>query len=118
MQGVMAKGAIIKIVIMMSKIKVLQVEKEIKGGFEIKLAGTSRAFCPYSQFDLRRVQDPAALLGGLAIALLLCDAIVLGTLLGGLGGPSAAAPPPASRSSSPSWPSTSVRSTTCPSATH
>lgn len=39
------------------------VEKEIKGGFEIKLAGGARAFCPYSQVDLRRVEEPAALLG-------------------------------------------------------
>lgn len=30
------------------------VEKEIKGGFEIKIGGTIRAFCPYSQIDLRR----------------------------------------------------------------
>jgi small subunit ribosomal protein S1 len=34
------------------------IEKEIKGGFEVKLAGTVRAFCPYSQLDLRRVEDP------------------------------------------------------------
>lgn len=39
------------------------VEKEIKGGFEIKLSGAVRAFCPYSQIDKRRVEDPAALLG-------------------------------------------------------
>jgi len=39
------------------------VEKEIKGGFEIKLGGTTRAFCPYSQVDIRRVEDPAALIG-------------------------------------------------------
>jgi small subunit ribosomal protein S1 len=39
------------------------VEKEIKGGYEIKLGGTSRAFCPYSQIALRRVEDPAALIG-------------------------------------------------------
>jgi small subunit ribosomal protein S1 len=39
------------------------VEKEIKGGFEVKLAGTVRAFCPYSQVDLRRVEEPAALVG-------------------------------------------------------
>ncbi|MEI6702058.1 MAG: 30S ribosomal protein S1, partial [Deltaproteobacteria bacterium] len=25
------------------------VEKEIKGGYEVKLGGTARAFCPYSQ---------------------------------------------------------------------
>lgn len=38
------------------------VEKEIKGGYEIKL-GTSRAFCPYSQVALRRVENPEALIG-------------------------------------------------------
>ncbi len=30
------------------------VEKEIKGGFEIKIGGSVRAFCPFSQIDLRR----------------------------------------------------------------
>ncbi len=39
------------------------VEKEIKGGYEIKLAGTSRAFCPYSQMSLRRVENPESLIG-------------------------------------------------------
>jgi small subunit ribosomal protein S1 len=34
------------------------IEKEIKGGFEVKLAGAVRAFCPYSQLDLRRIEDP------------------------------------------------------------
>ncbi|GFO70778.1 30S ribosomal protein S1 [Geomonas limicola] len=38
------------------------IEKEIKGGFEVKVAG-SRAFCPFSQVALRRVQDTAALIG-------------------------------------------------------
>ena len=38
------------------------IEKEIKGGYEIKL-GTSRAFCPYSQIALRRVENPEALIG-------------------------------------------------------
>lgn len=38
------------------------VEKEIKGGYEIKL-GTARAFCPYSQIALRRVENPEALIG-------------------------------------------------------
>ena len=33
------------------------VEKEIKGGFEIKLAGDMRAFCPYSQIDLKRTEN-------------------------------------------------------------
>lgn len=39
------------------------VEKEIKGGYEIKLAGAVRAFCPFSQIALRRLDDPAALIG-------------------------------------------------------
>jgi len=38
------------------------VEKEVKGGFEVKVAG-SRAFCPFSQMGLRRVEDPASLIG-------------------------------------------------------
>jgi len=33
------------------------VEKEIKGGFQVKIAGDTRAFCPYSQMGLRRVED-------------------------------------------------------------
>ncbi len=36
------------------------VKGEIKGGFEITLAGHVRAFCPYSQMGLRRVEDAAA----------------------------------------------------------
>ncbi len=36
------------------------VKNEIKGGFEITLGGNIRAFCPYSQMGLRRVEDPAA----------------------------------------------------------
>jgi small subunit ribosomal protein S1 len=39
------------------------VEKEIKGGYEVKLAGTSRAFCPFSQIALRRVDNPETLIG-------------------------------------------------------
>mgnify|MGYP001040431149 CR=1 FL=1 len=35
-----------------------RVEKEIKGGYEIKLAGSVRAFCPYSQLGLRRQANP------------------------------------------------------------
>lgn len=38
------------------------VEKEIKGGYEVKLGGTVRAFCPYSQIALRRVENPEALI--------------------------------------------------------
>ncbi|HYA14228.1 MAG TPA: 30S ribosomal protein S1 [Syntrophales bacterium] len=33
------------------------VEKEVKGGFEIKIAGGMRGFCPYSQIDLQRTED-------------------------------------------------------------
>jgi small subunit ribosomal protein S1 len=39
------------------------VEKEIKGGFEIKVGGTVRAFCPYSQISLRRAANPAEFVG-------------------------------------------------------
>ncbi len=39
------------------------VEKEIKGGYEIKLGGTTRAFCPFSQIALRRVDNPESLIG-------------------------------------------------------
>lgn len=38
------------------------VEKEIKGGFEIKI-GDTRAFCPYSQMDLKRVENPESYIG-------------------------------------------------------
>lgn len=36
------------------------VKAEIKGGFEITLGGNVRAFCPFSQMGLRRVDDAAA----------------------------------------------------------
>jgi small subunit ribosomal protein S1 len=39
------------------------VEKEIKGGYEVKLAGAARAFCPYSQMSLRRVENPESFIG-------------------------------------------------------
>src|SRR6185369_6896755 len=39
------------------------VEKEIKGGYEIKLGGSARAFCPFSQIALRRVDNPESLIG-------------------------------------------------------
>jgi len=39
-----------------------RVEQEIKGGYEVRLPGNSRAFCPYSQMALRRI-DPAEVLG-------------------------------------------------------
>jgi len=39
-----------------------RVSKEIKGGFEVTVAG-QRGFCPYSQMDLRRIEDPEEYLG-------------------------------------------------------
>lgn len=39
------------------------VEKEIKGGFEIKLAGQMRGFCPYSQMGLHRIDNPQEAIG-------------------------------------------------------
>ena len=48
------------------------VEKEIKGGFEIKLGGTARAFCPFSQIALRRM-DNAELLIGTRLAFRITD---------------------------------------------
>jgi small subunit ribosomal protein S1 len=39
------------------------VEKEIKGGYEVKLVGTARAFCPYSQMSLRRIDNPESIIG-------------------------------------------------------
>jgi small subunit ribosomal protein S1 len=40
-----------------------QVSKEIKGGFEVKVADGVRAFCPFSQMALRRVENPAEYVG-------------------------------------------------------
>lgn len=39
------------------------VEKEIKGGFDVKIAGSARAFCPFSQMDLRRIENAEDWLG-------------------------------------------------------
>lgn len=38
------------------------VEKEIKGGFEVKI-GETRAFCPYSQMGMRRIENPQEYIG-------------------------------------------------------
>ena len=38
------------------------VAKEIKGGFEIKI-GEARAFCPYSQMGLKRIENPQEYIG-------------------------------------------------------
>ncbi|MFC1827001.1 30S ribosomal protein S1 [Thermodesulfobacteriota bacterium] len=34
------------------------VKKEIKGGFEVTVAGDVRTFCPFSQMDIKRISDP------------------------------------------------------------
>jgi len=39
------------------------VKKEIKGGFEVTVAGNLRTFCPYSQMDLKRISDPEEFIG-------------------------------------------------------
>ncbi|MCE5336786.1 MAG: 30S ribosomal protein S1 [Desulfobacteraceae bacterium] len=39
------------------------VEKEIKGGFEVKIAGGLRGFCPFSQMGLGRSEAPKELIG-------------------------------------------------------
>jgi len=39
------------------------VEKEIKGGYEIKVAGNTRGFCPYSQMGLQKTDDPQGYIG-------------------------------------------------------
>jgi len=40
-----------------------RIEKEIKGGYEIRLPGNVRSFCPYSQLGLRRQEEPAEVIG-------------------------------------------------------
>jgi small subunit ribosomal protein S1 len=40
-----------------------RLEKEIKGGFEVRLAGGVRAFCPFSQLGLRREDETETLVG-------------------------------------------------------
>jgi len=39
------------------------VEKEIKGGFEIRIAGGLRGFCPFSQMGMQRQSSPKELIG-------------------------------------------------------
>ena len=39
------------------------VEKEIKGGYEIKVVGNTRGFCPYSQMGLQKTDDPQGYIG-------------------------------------------------------
>jgi small subunit ribosomal protein S1 len=39
------------------------VEREVKGGFEVKVAGDTRGFCPFSQMGLYRIETPADWVG-------------------------------------------------------
>ena len=39
------------------------IAKEVKGGFEVKIAGSVRAFCPFSQMGLRREENQADYIG-------------------------------------------------------
>lgn len=39
------------------------VEKEIKGGFLIKISATANGFCPFSQMDMRKINDASAYIG-------------------------------------------------------
>jgi small subunit ribosomal protein S1 len=39
------------------------VVKEVKGGFEVKIGGSVRAFCPFSQMGLRRDEPQADIIG-------------------------------------------------------
>jgi len=39
------------------------VEREVKGGFEVRVAGEMRSFCPFSQMGLFRVETPANWVG-------------------------------------------------------
>jgi small subunit ribosomal protein S1 len=39
------------------------VEKEIKGGFSVKISASASGFCPYSQMDIRKIDDAAAFIG-------------------------------------------------------
>jgi small subunit ribosomal protein S1 len=39
------------------------ISKEIKGGFEVKIGGSVRAFCPFSQMGIRRDENQAEYIG-------------------------------------------------------
>ena len=39
------------------------VDKEIKGGFDIKIGGSIRAFCPFSQMGIQRIDTPSEFVG-------------------------------------------------------
>jgi small subunit ribosomal protein S1 len=45
-----------------------RLEKEIKGGYEVRLAGGVRAFCPFSQLGIRHQQDSDAALVGQSLS--------------------------------------------------
>lgn len=47
------------------------VKAEIKGGFEMTLSGNVRAFCPYSQMGIRRVDDAAQAYIGTTMSVLI-----------------------------------------------
>ena len=47
------------------------VEEEVKGGFSIKIAGSFRAFCPFSQMSLERINSPESLVGRKLLFLLM-----------------------------------------------
>lgn len=47
-----------------------QVEKEIKGGYAIKIAGGSRAFCPFSQIGMGRIDSEAVVGRNLAFRII------------------------------------------------
>jgi len=40
-----------------------RIEKETRGGYEVKLPGNVRAFCPFSQLGMRRQDDTADVIG-------------------------------------------------------
>ncbi|MBI5243190.1 MAG: 30S ribosomal protein S1 [Elusimicrobia bacterium] len=39
------------------------VAKEVKGGFEVRISGGARAFCPFSQMGMRREENSAEVIG-------------------------------------------------------
>jgi small subunit ribosomal protein S1 len=39
------------------------VEKEIKGGFSVKISASANGFCPYSQMDTKKIDDVTAFIG-------------------------------------------------------
>lgn len=39
------------------------IAREIRGGYEVKIGGTVRAFCPFSQLGLRREENPTDYIG-------------------------------------------------------